>query len=197
MSRLLLTLVCSFLCFAPPVGIPNVEAGGQKNTRKSVKKAKALASRPLGWIENAVIMDVGLPMIAKLDSGAKTTSINAEILKIVKPKGKNKKDQPQRVIFTVTNKKGDTATLEKDIVRWVRIKNRPKDLRRRPVVHLEVCLAGLTVEGEVNLSERDGLNYPLLVGRNMLKPTRILIDSRKKYTHDTDCPIEDKQSDAQ
>lgn len=154
----------------------------QKTTKKPQPK-------PLGWIENAIVMDVGLPIVAKLDSGARTTSINADILKIIKAKkDETGKKRPGRVVFSLTNGDGETTTLEKKIVRWVRIKNRPKDLRRRPVVTLKLCLAGRAVEGEVNLSDREGLNYPLLVGRNMLRPTKILIDSRNKFTHDPDCP---------
>lgn len=158
------------------------------------KVKKKPEPKPLGWVENALVTNTGLPIVAKLDSGALTTSINADILKIVKAKkDESGKKRRSRVVFSLTNAEGQTVTLEKTIVRWVRIKNRPKDLRRRPVVIMKLCLAGRLVEGEVNLSDRDGLNYPLLVGRNMLRPTRILIDSRKKFTHEPDCPDQASQ----
>nr|WP_232224186.1 RimK/LysX family protein [Mastigocladopsis repens] len=34
---------------------------------------------------------------------------------------------------------------------------------------MKFCIAGRWIEEEVNLAERDNFNYPVLIGRNMLK----------------------------
>jgi len=54
-------------------------------------------------------------------------------------------------------------------------------------VEMELCIAGLYVAGEVNLSDRDQFNYPVLIGRNMLNSGNILVDSRETYTYRSRC----------
>ena len=60
--------------------------------------------------------------------------------------------------------------LKKKIERYVRIKKKhSEDFIRRPVVKMEFCIAGIIMEDEVNLAERDSFIYDLLIGRNMLE----------------------------
>ena len=187
-----------------------------------------------GWIEHARILPHGLLLEAKLDSGARTTSIHAEILDpdtVVEeapaemtstmmadteadaaarmagmvvnglvpddpPEGQvtpvaeaaMPDAMPDTITFRVTNSNGTDIVLRRPIVRWVDIRRRGGGTIRRPVVRLEICIAGLRTEGEVNLADRTGFNYPLLVGRNMLGDTQILVDARQMHVADMACP---------
>ena len=53
---------------------------------------------------------------------------------------------------------------------------------------MELCVGGLRVEGEVNLADRSGFNYPLLIGRNMLRDAAISVDSRQVFAARRACP---------
>lgn len=194
-----------------------------------------------GWLEHARLMPVNLLLDAKLDPGARTSSLRAEILRGPEPMDDPDEDSDEEVeeveedadgdddadddsddgddvegdeeevdesnveddeevveasvaarrresiVFRVTNENGRSRTLEREIVRYVEIKMRGGGTARRPVVHLGFCVAGLWVEGDVNLSPREGFNYPLLIGRNMLAEADILVDSRATYTERSHC----------
>ena len=53
---------------------------------------------------------------------------------------------------------------------------------------MDLCVGGLRVRGEVNLADRTGFNYPILIGRNMLSDARISVDSRQIFASKRACP---------
>lgn len=91
------------------------------------------------------------------------------------------------IVFRITNEQGESSTLQREVVRFVEIKNRDGTTERRPVVEITACLAGVWVTGEVNLADREDFNYPFLVGRNMLESSGIIVDAREIYTRSARC----------
>lgn len=160
----------------------------------SSQKTQAVASseqqtKTVGWIEKARIAGVDREIKAKLDTGATTTSINAEILE----KPDEDSESGGMIKFRFTNGEGVKQDFELPIVRWVRIESRKADYIKRPVVRMKLCVAGQWIEEEVNLAERDDFNYPVLIGRNMLKKGNLAVDSSKTFTADPSCPTEEAQ----
>lgn len=143
-----------------------------------------------GHIEHARIMPDRLLMSAKLDSGARTASVDAEIISIEERESKSD-NSTSEVTYRLTSKGGKTVTYTAPIVRWASIRRRGGGFIRRPVVMMELCLAGTRVAGEVNLADRDGFNYPLLIGRNLLTEAAIAIDSRQSFMSRRACPKDD------
>lgn len=187
-----------------------------------------------GWLEHARIMPDRLLMSAKLDSGAQTTSIHAEILAADGPvegtkdqsfaeqladtesdasamlsiqmmdgpapddppageispmaQGAMTGEMPELVTFRLTSRGGKKITYTEPVVRWVSIRRRGGGSIARPVVMMDLCVAGLRVRGEVNLADRSGFNYPLLIGRNMLSDAGIAVDSRQIFASRRACP---------
>ena len=179
-----------------------------------------------GWLEHARVMPDRLLMTAKLDSGARTTSIHAEIIfkggigtasplpesddenedRMVEELGSQPDDDPpgdeisdindavvselmpETITFKLTSKGGKEIILTEKVVRWVSIRRRGGGSIVRPVVMLDLCIAGRVVRGEVNLADRSGFNYPLLIGRNMLKKAAISIDAREIFAEKRACP---------
>jgi hypothetical protein len=179
-----------------------------------------------GWLEHARVMPDRLLMTAKLDSGARTTSIHAEIIlkehsgdalsasesdednedRMVEALGLQPADDPpgdeisdisdavvselmpDTITFKLTSKGGKEIILTEKVVRWVSIRRRGGGSIVRPVVMLDLCIAGRVVRGEVNLADRSGFNYPLLIGRNMLKKAAISIDAREIFAEKRACP---------
>jgi hypothetical protein len=130
----------------------------------------------------------GLKLKAKLDTGAKTSSMRAKVLK------EYKKDGHTWISYQVVNGQNESITLDSRVVRWVRIKKKDSKagFLRRPVVRLGFCMADKFIIGEVNLSPRTGFLYPVLVGRNMLK-RHILIDTHKTLTTEPTCNTKQAQ----
>ncbi len=182
-----------------------------------------------GWLEHARVMPNGLLMRAKLDSGARTTSIHAEILPPeravdaapdaamadligdldldamnmfdrdapddppadeIEPIFDTSMEDPMPdfITFKLTSRGGNEVIFTKPVVRWVSIRRRGGGSIVRPVVNMDLCIGGLRVAGEVNLADRSGFNYPLLIGRNMLGDAGIAIDSRKIFAARKACP---------
>lgn len=190
-----------------------------------------------GWVEHARVYPDRLLMSAKLDSGAKTTSVHAEILAAgfanggvdelglrgrladteddasammsIRMMGGAAPDDPpasevlpiedlvgegplpETVTFRLTSRGGRTAIYTEPVVRWVSIRRRGGGSIVRPVVMMDLCVAGLRVQGEVNLADRTGFNYPLLIGRNMLREAAISVDSRQVFAWKSACPREE------
>jgi len=149
------------------------------------KKADEKPQPVIGWVENVKLMDAGVVYKARIDTGAGLASLDAVIEKVIKSE---KAGKPDRVVFTIEDGKGGKKTLEKDIVEWVNIKKKGgTGFIPRPVVKMQVCLGGKTLTARMNLAERHGFLYPVLIGRNFLKMGHFLVDTRKSFTHDPDC----------
>jgi hypothetical protein len=134
----------------------------------------------VGWLEMVRIYPENLNIKAKLDSGAKTSSLNAALIEELERDGK------KWVRFRVTDHKGKKLILEKKISRVAKIKLRNKRLQKRPVIIMDICLGGIHKEVEVNLVDRSYFNYQMLLGRSFLAGT-FLVDSASKYTTKPDC----------
>ena len=146
----------------------------------------------VGWLESVFIPSIDSKLRAKLDTGAKTSSIDAEIIDVKNSDGDD--DKYGKIIFTVEDMDGNKKTLERKIVRWAKIKKKgsTSGYIRRPVVMMKYCIAGKLITDEVNLSNREHFNYPVLIGRNMLTEAGLMIDTSKTFTKKPNC---DKEQD--
>ncbi len=143
----------------------------------------------VGWVEKGKIPGVDKEVKVKLDTGATTSSINAEILE----QPDEESESGGMIKFRFKNDDGTEAVFERPVVRWVRIKARQgKDLRR-PVVRMKFCVADRWIEEEVNLADREDFNYPILIGRNMLKQGKLIVDSSQTFTKEPTCSSQEVQ----
>lgn len=133
-----------------------------------------MAKQVVGWVENVVVSPGGLEYKAKLDTGAKTTSLHCKLC------GTYIQDGEEWVRIEMTDEHGKTVKLDRQILRWVNIKRHFGDVQQRPVISLGICLAGIYKETEVNLIDRQGLNYQLLIGRQFLQDD-FLIDAGSEF----------------
>lgn len=148
-------------------------------------KSRDAAQTVIGSVEKVRLMDVDIEQRARIDTGAGVGSVNATIVRIVRG---DRSNRPDRVVFSLEDGKGSTKKLEREIVDWVRIKNKgARGSTRRPVVTMTICLAGKIVEDRMNLADRQGFIYPILIGRNFLKAGRFLVDSGASYTRSPSC----------
>jgi len=133
-----------------------------------------------GWVEKVRIYPGNLVVEAKLDTGAQTCSLHATKLKEFKKNG-----EPW-VRFEVDNKQGGKAILERKVIRTAAIKRHFAGSQRRPVVRLGICLGNIYRETEVNLIDRSGFQYRMLIGRSFLEG-QVVIDPGLKYQLEPQC----------
>lgn len=142
----------------------------------------------IGWVERVHLDDIDASFPAKMDTGAKTSSIDAEIMKLVEPKEK-KRGEHGFAVFSVKDDNGKPYVLKRKITRWVRIKKKAEKAGfvRRPVVRMSFCIADRLIEDEVNLADRETFLYPVLVGRNMLAKAELAVDVGHTFTSKPIC----------
>lgn len=133
-----------------------------------------------GWLEKARIYPGGLLIHAKLDTGAKTTSLSVQKLQ------EFEKDGQLWVRFQVVSRKERVRMFERKVTRRVKIKRHGLKPLERYVVTLGVCVGNFFKEVEVNLADRSEFNYPMLIGRTFLVHNTI-VDASKTYTLQLDC----------
>lgn len=128
-----------------------------------------------GWVENVWIYadDTGISITAKLDTGAKSASINASQLHIVE------RSDARWVAFSLTSR-GQQVEINAPVKRMARIRRAGTRVAERPVIDLKLCIAGHTEVVEFTLADRSGMDHQVLVGRNYLAG-RLLIDSARSF----------------
>ncbi len=141
-------------------------------------KAKVIA----GWLELIEIPAAKRVAKAKLDSGAKTSSIHATNIKEFKRDGQNW----VRFDLPASGKGDKPVTLERRRVRRVQIKDHDDPASRRPVVTIEVCFDGQRYEPQFTLADRGNFLYPILLGRRFLAGVAV-IDPAEKYLTSSNC----------
>ena len=143
------------------------------------------ADTVIGRVERVYIRDARFGTPGRMDTGAGVTSLGVEIVEIKKPK---KEGDPERVVFRMLDEKADIQTLARDIIDWQNIKKKGgKGFLKRPVVMLDLCIAGKPIEARVNLADRTHYLYPILIGRNTLKAGDFMVDPAQAFTHHAMC----------
>jgi len=140
-----------------------------------------------GWVEKVIIENQDFDVKAKLDTGARTSSIYAIDIEPFK------KDQKRWVKFTLLLKdskdKVHKLELEKPRVRKALIKNHNGEHDRRYVVDLEICFNERKYVTEFNLVSRNEYIYNILLGRQFLKEIAI-IDPAETFLTQAKCEVE-------
>jgi hypothetical protein len=130
----------------------------------------------VGETEMLFVTEAGCEYNSRIDTGAKTCSIYAEAIE------EFERDGVRWVSFKLVNPANKKAVeLESRVERVVKIKLREgQDALSRYVVKLEVTIGERTIRVEFNLADRSDYEYPLLVGRNLLRGVA-LVDVSKTY----------------
>lgn len=145
-----------------------------------------LKKKPLiGWVEKVRILPGELELKAKIDTGAKSSSLHAPKLHVFE------RDGEKWVAFELRDpKQNKKVQIEKIVYRTVAIKRKGTESQERLVILMHVCLANEYKEIEVNLADRTGFNYQVLIGRRDLsKIFRVNIDPSAKFTRTPRCPL--------
>jgi len=137
--RLLLSLIVG-LAYFPRDGLR--AAGAEKVT--------------IGAVEEVVVLPWNIKLLARIDTGAATSSIDARDIRI----------KDNTVEFKLFEPGGGQAIIL-PILRWRTVRT-SEGQARRPVVSMQLCIGARLVSTALNLNDRSKMEYSLLIGRNAL-----------------------------
>ena len=137
----------------------------------------------IGWIEKVSVHPGSLVLHAKVDTAADHSSLHVTDIEPIIRNGE------RRVRFSVMNREGKSALLECRVVREAKIKRKGLEPKERYVVKMGICLGTVFKEAQVNLEDRTGFRYHMLIGRSFLRK-RFVVDPSLKYTKEPTCKLD-------
>lgn len=141
-----------------------------------------------GWVEWVEVGRHEITLKAKLDTGAATSSLDAQDIRRLVRRSTGERS----VEFTVHDpESGESIRLKKPLVRLVRIKQHDGSHQVRPVVAIDICVGDHFDTVEVSLIDRSEFLYPMLLGRSALEG-RVVVDPEVTFTRDPECEESDR-----
>jgi len=114
----------------------------------------------------------GLTFAARIDTGAKTSSIHTEKWEIKDPAPQPWDNVGKSIRFRIANEEGESEWIETTVASRVRMRSSVQDdgdYHGRYKVRLQLECNGVKKRVLVTLNDRSGMEYPLLIGRNFLR----------------------------
>ncbi len=130
-----------------------------------------------GEAEISRIPALELQLPARIDTGARTSSLHATQIELFERDGKN------WVRFQSSNNNTKPMVQELPLKRTVKIKRKDKGVVERPVIELKIQIGGVVQRLDVNLTDRSHFEYPVLIGRDFLQDL-VIVDVSKSYIAD-------------
>ena len=149
------------------------EAIVQQSTFENANTEKSDTKHIIGAVENVRLVPPNVILKARIDTGAKTSSIDARDITPFERDGK----QWVRFVCVAGEKE---HTIERKVLKTVLIKRHGEESQDRYVVNMRIILGEVSQLIPVTLNDRDAYMYPVLIGRNFLRDY-FLVDVAKKY----------------
>lgn len=124
----------------------------------------------MGWRELVSLPQLGLAGIpAKIDTGARTSSLHAEVLDEFARSGR--RFVRFAVAWNGTRQECEAISVD---LRGIRSSN--GDMQQRFVIKTPLTIGNLTFRTEISLADRSQMQFPMLIGRTALR-RRMVVDS--------------------
>ena len=138
-----------------------------------------------GWVEDGILEPEHVNVKLKLDTGALTSSMDAQELKRFSKGGE------KWVRFNVEVKDAKTdewvvLPFERRVERNVKVRG-AGGADHRPVVLMKVCIGNQLLDEEFSLNNRSKMLYPILIGRRTLERLGP-VDVSQTFTIKPSCP---------
>ena len=121
----------------------------------------------IGAVERLQIKDAGLEYLARIDTGARTTSLHAIDLEIEDDEGDYLKNVGKQATFTTINEQGKKSILQKPISDITKVNN-AQGIEYRYMVKIDIIWKEQRNRIDINLRDRSSMKYKLLIGRDWL-----------------------------
>lgn len=132
----------------------------------------------VGWREWVSIPTLGIEWIkAKMDTGARTSAIDAENIKVFTDRGA---PHVSFAVFAHQRKLLPAIACVAPIVDERKVTSSSGHQQRRYIIEIELKLAGESWPIEVSLAERDNLDFRMLLGRAAIRE-RCVVDPAHSF----------------
>jgi len=128
----------------------------------------------IGADENVTLLPLGVLLPARIDTGATESSLAVRDLTV-----------RFRVAEFRLPAQYDQTLFRARVVKWVKIHS-SVGVERRPAVELDFCIGSKHLRTRFNLDAREGLQFPMLIGRNVLQG-EFLVDVQQSRTQVPHC----------
>lgn len=134
----------------------------------------------IGWQEIISLPQIGIAAIdAKIDTGAKTSSLHAENIKFF---NKNGKEYVSFDVHPVRKHKEVVIQCQALVTEKRKVKSSSGCEERRPMIRTNIKIGDHIFDIDLNLTKRDYMQSRMLLGRDAMKGN-IIIDTQYKYLH--------------
>ena len=131
----------------------------------------------VGGVETLYIHPFDISFQARMDTGAETSSIDAQNIQTFE------RDGEKWISFDITNRKNNqTQHFEKPIVRKTHI-IRTTNEEMRYVVYMNIKIGNEIIDTEFTLNDRSKFEYQVLIGRNIINGRFIIDPSTENTLH--------------
>ncbi len=152
-----------------PVAIPACPPPPKQKPCPKCPESRLDGKILLGEVELVTLDPPGVSYKARIDTGATGTSVHATNIVRFERDGQN------WVRFDMDNPDGEPITVEREVVRRVRVRQVDLDeYSRRLVVSMAMTIGSISQQVEFSLNDRSDMEYPVLIGRNFLRNTAIV-----------------------
>lgn len=138
----------------------------------------------LGWKEDAALPEWGVPRLrVKLDTGAKTSAIHVRAMETVGEHTQGGQTLPVvRLTIPLSRLYEDrTVTVEAPVVGFKSVRDTSATAETRPVVRTRLVCGPLDREIDVTVTDRTGMIFRMILGRQALEG-HVLVDPSRGYT---------------
>jgi hypothetical protein len=145
-------------------------AKAAKAVAEKVEAAKKAVIRMIGATALVTEMSSGLPLPARVDTGATCCSIHCEKLEIkdAHPDPKGNIGKRVRFLIELQDEKDKAEWIEAKIVDHVKVRTSEREDERYKV-RLKFKVEDVEKKVLVTLNDREKMKYPVLLGRNFLR----------------------------
>lgn len=146
--------------------------------------AQAAETTTYGWVEKGTIEPWGTEVKVKLDTGALTSSMQAEEIEAFERDGEDWVRFTTELEDEATNEVV-SKTFERPVFRDLRVRG-AGGVESRPVVLMTLCMGETLREEQFSLEDRDDMNYPVLLGRRTIQDLGS-VETTRTFMHEPEC----------
>ena len=135
----------------------------------------------IGYAETVAIDPGHIRVVAEIDTGALSSSLDAADIETFRKEGK------EWVRFTFRDAKDGAHKMAFPIFRTIHVRRADAPAEQRYVVRMRVCLGSYRLLTQVNLANRKGLRYRMLIGRRFMEGI-FVVDPSARFLTRPSCP---------
>lgn len=143
-----------------------------------MKKEKTFMKIPIGWREWVSLPGLAIPGIkAKIDTGARTSSIHASNIEVVKKRGKR---YVRFTVYPLYNNRKISVNCLTEIIQEKKVTDSGGKSEMRFFIKTDLVIGEKKWEIDITLSNRERMRFKMLLGREALAG-KVIIDPKRQY----------------